>query len=473
MGFDITNIPGIDAVLEISDFVPEGAKLELFADDIQGNNHVIGSNENTTAHLEWNCVNGQTLKLGSVLTNGDYFGARIEGTGGSSRNGYWQLLLANNNNLAATLQFYDSGNQPTIDFLGVGKIALKPASPISTSGNRELKMQVKTGTIALLTDIEAAIRGLQYQDDVTDKQTDATLYPGVDEVQQLTGSGATAGTFTITFNAETTSSLNYNDNIATIQAAIDALPSLSAGDIVVTGDSFDTVAGEGLTLTFGNDLRASNQPQTSSTAGSLTNISGYNSIVLTSGRGVLTGDRFILSDVSALHPDWGTISLDWEGNAITLGDGDIVEYLNPGAGSQWVQAHDVSANGAGSYVWVDALGDQCVYNGTAWVPDEGAGQGGPSWKDVNTSTYTLLSTDDKLGVSYTTTGTCTINLPAAGAVVAGAEYTITDEGGNAAINNITIDPNGAELIVGQATFALDGNYNSATIYSNGTAWFIK
>ena len=53
-------------------------------------------------------------------------------------------------------------------------------------------------------------------------------------------------------------------------------------------------------------------------------------------------------------------------------------------------------------------------------------------------------------------------------------YTITDEGGNALANNITIATSGGDTIIGQPSVVLNDNYNSISIYSDGTTeWFLK
>lgn len=90
---------------------------------------------------------------------------------------------------------------------------------------------------------------------------------------------------------------------------------------------------------------------------------------------------------------------------------------------------------------------------------------------VNTSTYTALSSDDIIAVTYTTTGICTISLPGASSK---KRFIIVDEGGNAGTNNIVIVPNGADTIIGSASFNIDINYGSITIYNDSSAaWFIS
>lgn len=62
-------------------------------------------------------------------------------------------------------------------------------------------------------------------------------------------SNPTEGSYTITWNANTTASLNYNSVPTEIQNALQALPGLGTGKVIVTGDYVS-----GLTLTFSTSL---------------------------------------------------------------------------------------------------------------------------------------------------------------------------------------------------------------------------
>ncbi len=66
----------------------------------------------------------------------------------------------------------------------------------------------------------------------------------------------------------------------------------------------------------------------------------------------------------------------------------------------------------------------------------------------------------------------TLTLSAADTAAAGREITVKDIDGNAGINNITIDGDGA-LIDGQSEFTLNRNYDAVTIYTDGTNWRVK
>ena len=93
---------------------------------------------------------------------------------------------------------------------------------------------------------------------------------------------------------------------------------------------------------------------------------------------------------------------------------------------------------------------------------------------VNTNSYTLQEDDDLIGVGYTTTGIVSINLPAINSLTTTKSYTIVDEGGNANTNNITINTNGLDTIIGNSNIVLSENYNAVTIYHNGVSkWFIQ
>jgi hypothetical protein len=90
---------------------------------------------------------------------------------------------------------------------------------------------------------------------------------------------------------------------------------------------------------------------------------------------------------------------------------------------------------------------------------------------VNAATYDLLASDDILNVTYTATGAVTsLTLPTA-QCVSGRVIVIKDAGGLAGTNNITISTEGAEKIDGLDTLVINNNYNSVTLYSDGTNWF--
>ena len=62
----------------------------------------------------------------------------------------------------------------------------------------------------------------------------------VNEIQSLTGTAVTAGTFTLSFNGEVTAPIVFNASAAIIQAAIEALPTPQPGDVLCTGGPINT-----------------------------------------------------------------------------------------------------------------------------------------------------------------------------------------------------------------------------------------
>jgi len=88
---------------------------------------------------------------------------------------------------------------------------------------------------------------------------------------------------------------------------------------------------------------------------------------------------------------------------------------------------------------------------------------------VTTATYTAKAGDRVIGVNRS--GAVTITLPTT-QVNKGRVYTIKDESGAAATNNITVDTEGSENIDGAATDLIDVNYESKSYYSDGANWFI-
>ena len=86
---------------------------------------------------------------------------------------------------------------------------------------------------------------------------------------------------------------------------------------------------------------------------------------------------------------------------------------------------------------------------------------------VTGATYTAKGGDSLIRVNRA--GMVTVTLPSA-QVHPGHVYTIKDESGAAATNNITAATEGAETIDGSATHTISANYGSVNYYSDGSNW---
>lgn len=86
---------------------------------------------------------------------------------------------------------------------------------------------------------------------------------------------------------------------------------------------------------------------------------------------------------------------------------------------------------------------------------------------VTSASFTARSKDRIIGVNFA--GAVTITLPSASAVR--GRYIVKDESGNAAVNNITINPPSGQTIDGAANSTISTNYGSRGFYSNGANWF--
>lgn len=105
-----------------------------------------------------------------------------------------------------------------------------------------------------------ALAGLAFNDVLVDRAT------ATNEVQQISLSGgSTDGTFTLTFNGETTAPMPFNANAGTMQQALRALPGVGPSGVIVTAQEVNEVqviqmVGEPtagtFTLTFGSETTA-------------------------------------------------------------------------------------------------------------------------------------------------------------------------------------------------------------------------
>lgn len=88
------------------------------------------------------------------------------------------------------------------------------------------------------------------------------------EVQTVTITGGpTGGTFTLTFDGETTAAIAYNAAAAAVQAALEALSNVEPGDVVASGGA---LPGTAVTVTFGGRYLGKNVPQMTASGASLT-----------------------------------------------------------------------------------------------------------------------------------------------------------------------------------------------------------
>ena len=90
---------------------------------------------------------------------------------------------------------------------------------------------------------------------------------------------------------------------------------------------------------------------------------------------------------------------------------------------------------------------------------------------VAASTYTLLSTDSILHVTYTDTGTVGISIPTA-QIIDGRVFEVVDAGNGASTYNITITPVSGN-IQHTTDLVLNSNGQSVTLYCYGGNIFIK
>lgn len=86
------------------------------------------------------------------------------------------------------------------------------------------------------------------------------------EVQTISLGSATAGSITITFNGQTTSSLPFNSTAAAVQTALQALSTIGSGNVTVTGGPLPAL----ITLTFGGVFTGVDVPQVTVTPTGLT-----------------------------------------------------------------------------------------------------------------------------------------------------------------------------------------------------------
>jgi hypothetical protein len=103
---------------------------------------------------------------------------------------------------------------------------------------------------------------------------------GLNQVWTLNTAAATGGTFTLTVSAQATTGLAHNSTSADIQAALEALSTVGAGNVVCTGGPINTTS---VVITFRNAM-------------------GGKAVTVTGAFGGLTGTPYTLTNTAAGSP---------------------------------------------------------------------------------------------------------------------------------------------------------------------------
>ncbi len=90
---------------------------------------------------------------------------------------------------------------------------------------------------------------------------------------------------------------------------------------------------------------------------------------------------------------------------------------------------------------------------------------------VDAATYAVLATDNKILVTYSATGACTVTIPTAEIAVVGRKLSILDSGGDSSTSNITVATEASETIDGAATATISTDNGSLNLVSDGSNLF--
>ena len=162
------------------------------------------------------------------------------------------------------------------------------------------------------------------------------------------------------------------------------------------------------------------------------------------------------------------------GNALTSAQiANLTYNPTPGAVQVYVDSSTSSGIPFVSYTGTPANNQFLQYNSTR-----------AAWWNTNDLTYpTTTITQQSYSISsagragqyvstYSATGASTIHLMT-DLLTAGRTVRIQDTGGAVITNNITIDTQGAETIMGGNTLIMQSNYAGLTLLSDGANWFVS
>jgi hypothetical protein len=413
-----------------------GAKTVNIATGVSGNTVNLASGINTSA---------QTVNISTGASGANSTVAILTGNGSAGT----QTLnvLTGNRAGALNLATGSAAHVIAVGSASAGAVTVDTAAGISLDAATASNFTV-TGASADLSLLSAGGSViLRATESAADAVTVEATTGGID----ILASGAAAGEdidIIATGSSVNIQATESDVNAITINASgvaggINVDAGTSGVIVDTTGAvSLDSAAASNFTVTGAFDLTlASSAGSVNITAGE----SAADSIVITSSAGGID----ILASGAAAGED---IDIVATGSSVNITSTENV-----------TDAIVINASGAASALQLDA--------GTGGLRI-GTGMVFPVTSKATADTpYTALGTDYIINCD-TSGGVLQITLPAATAL-AGRSFVIKDAIGNAAVNNITINGGGTNLVgagSSAATKTLAAAYSGATVYSNGTVW---
>lgn len=182
------------------------------------------------------------------------------------------------------------------------------------------------------------------------------------------------------------------------------------------------------------------------------------------GNASITGSLTVSSSAVDFTNSTG-VSGSFSGSFVGNGSGltDITATATPGGSNTDIQFNQSSNTSGSSNLQYDYTNDIFKVN---------AGQTSKTTR-ITAATYTVLSDDFRVGVSWTLSASVNIQLPLV-SDVPNQNFRIKDEHGNCSTNNIHVLASGSDLIDNAATASMKNNYAAIQLYNDGVSrWFVE